>query len=113
MGKGAILAILALVILMVVGLLVDRGRHRASKYNIARLTAQKLALEAFPKWRSRNPGKACPDAIGELGTFMDGHDMNDPWGQPVQDALRAGPAFRRQRHRDRVVRSRRQGRHPR
>lgn len=74
-----VLAILALVMGLIVGPRVMENWRR-SKDDIAKLAVQKLANEAFPQWSSRNPGRACPEQIGELSELMNKKDTKDPWG---------------------------------
>ena len=74
-----VLAILALVMGLVVGPRVMR-MFGESKVDIAKLTVQKFANEAFPQWARSHPDKACPEKIEDLSEYMDKKDTKDPWG---------------------------------
>jgi prepilin-type N-terminal cleavage/methylation domain-containing protein len=78
-----VLAILALVMGLVVGPRVMEILFGA-KEDIAKLAVSKLSGEAYPQWRSRNPGKPCPERLEELTEFMNKNDTNDPWGNPYK-----------------------------
>lgn len=72
-----VLAILALVMGVIVGpRLIDYLTKSEGK--IAKLAVRKLALEAYPQWRTQNPGRGCPSAIEEL--IEESEDAIDPWG---------------------------------
>ena len=86
-----VLAILALVMGLIVGPRVMENWRR-SKSDIARLTVEKLANEAFPQWSSQNRGKVCPERIEELAALMNAKDANDPWGNLYRSARRRAAA---------------------
>ena len=60
-----------------------RGCFGDSKVDIAKLTVQKFANEAFPQWR-RIYGDRCPHSVYELTEFMDRNETRDPWNQPYR-----------------------------
>ena len=74
-----VLAILALVMGLIVGPRVMK-MFGESKVDIAKLTVQKFANEAFPQWARAHPDKGCPEKIEELSEYMDKKDTKDPWG---------------------------------
>ena len=74
-----VLAILALVMGLVVGPKVMK-MFGESRVDIAKMTVNKFANEAYPHWASEHPGKACPDSLAELNEYMNGKDTKDPWG---------------------------------
>lgn len=74
-----VLAILALVMGLVVGPRVMK-LFGESKVDIAKLTVQKFANEAFPQWARSHPDKGCPEKIEDLSEYMDKKDTKDPWG---------------------------------
>lgn len=74
-----VLAILALVMGLIVGPRVMK-MFGESKVDIAKLTVQKFANEAFPQWARSHPDKGCPEKIEELSEYMDKKDTKDPWG---------------------------------
>ena len=53
-----------------------------SKVKLAKLQASKLAAEHFPRWAMAHAGKACPDSLDELTTFIGAPAMKDPWEHP-------------------------------
>src|ERR1041385_8700910 len=55
-----------------------------SKVDIASLTVQKLANEAFPQWARSHPDQVCPDRLENLSEYMDTKDVKDPWGHPYE-----------------------------
>ena len=61
------------------------------KADLARLLVKKYADEAYPMWAMRNPDKACPASLAELGAVLGRPDSNDPWGHPL--TLRCGPTL--------------------
>lgn len=74
-----VLAILALVMGLVVGPRVMQ-MFGESKVDIAKLTVQKMAHEAYPQWARSHPDKGCPEKIEDLTEYMDKKDTKDPWG---------------------------------
>ena len=74
-----VLAILALVMGLIVGPRVMK-MFGESKVDIAKLTVQKFANEAFPQWSRAHPDKGCPEKIEDLSEYMDKKDTKDPWG---------------------------------
>ncbi|HEX4454299.1 MAG TPA: prepilin-type N-terminal cleavage/methylation domain-containing protein [Kofleriaceae bacterium] len=74
-----VLAILALVMGLVVGPKVMK-MFGQSRVDIAKMTVNKYANEAYPHWASEHPGKACPDSLQELNEYMNNKDTKDPWG---------------------------------
>jgi general secretion pathway protein G len=74
-----VLAILALVMGLVVGPRVMK-MFGESKVDVAKLTVQKYANEAYPQWDGRNPGKGCPQNLAALNEYMNNKDTKDPWG---------------------------------
>jgi len=57
----------------------------ASKRDIAKITANKLAVEAYPTWAMSHPDKACPDKIDDLAEYLsDKSALVDPWGHPYR-----------------------------
>ena len=78
-----VLAILALVMGLIVGPRVMK-MFGESKVDIAKLTVQKFANEAFPQWSRAHPDKGCPDKIEDLSEYMDKKDTKDPWGTDYQ-----------------------------
>lgn len=53
-----------------------------SKTAVARITARKLADEAYPRWAAHQPSGACPASLEELTPWMDSNSTRDPWGTP-------------------------------
>lgn len=53
------------------------------KVDAARIAVRRYALEAFPVWQGRNPGK-CPRTLDELNQLARRGDSVDPWGRPFQ-----------------------------
>ncbi len=78
-----VLAILALVMGLVVGPRVMK-MFGESHVDIARATVKKFAYEAYPSWSASHPEKACPDKLEDLNEYMNGKDINDPWGNPYR-----------------------------
>ena len=74
-----VLAILALVMGLVVGPKVMK-MFGQSRVDIAKMTVNKYANEAYPHWASEHPGKSCPDSLQELNEYMNNKDTKDPWG---------------------------------
>jgi hypothetical protein len=52
-----------------------------SKTQIAQLTVNKYALEAYPMWRRDHPFELCPTQLIELNAHMYSRDTKDPWGE--------------------------------
>jgi hypothetical protein len=53
--------------------------------DMARLTAAKLAYEAYPQWQVEHPGQSCPGSIGDLYAYMNRNDnTKDPYGSPYE-----------------------------
>ncbi|HEY5924288.1 MAG TPA: type II secretion system protein GspG [Kofleriaceae bacterium] len=64
----------------------SHGRgHGEPKEDVAKLTAQKFAFEAYPEWAMENPDRACPTSLRELDLYMDRYmdkaAREDPWGR--------------------------------
>lgn len=78
-----VLAILALVMGLVVGPRVMK-MFGESKNDIARMTVNKYANEAYPSWSTTHPDKACPDKLEDLNEYMNNKDIKDPWGSPYK-----------------------------
>jgi general secretion pathway protein G len=74
-----VLAILALVMGLVVGPRVMK-MFGESKVDIAKMTVNKYANEAYPSWSSSHTDKPCPGALTELNEYMNNKDTKDPWG---------------------------------
>ena len=74
-----VLAILALVMGLVVGPRVIK-MFGESKVDVAKLTVQKYANEAYPQWDRSHPGKGCPENLAALSEYMNSKSTNDPWG---------------------------------
>jgi hypothetical protein len=58
-----------------------KGELEASRREIAKLTVEKYASEAFPRWAVQNPGTACPD-LAALDQVLGRKGEPDPWGSP-------------------------------
>ena len=79
-----VLAILALVMGLVVGPRVMK-MFGESKVDIAKMTVNKYANEAYPSWAAAHPDKQCPDKLSDLNEFMnDERDSNDAWQHPIK-----------------------------
>ena len=74
-----VLAILALVMGLVVGPRVMK-MFGESKVDIAKMTVNKYANEAYPSWSTSHTDKACPGALTELNEYMNNKDIKGPWG---------------------------------
>jgi general secretion pathway protein G len=74
-----VLAILALVMGLVVGPRVIK-MFGESKVDVAKLTVQKYANEAYPQWDRSHPGKGCPENLAALSEYMNSKSTKDPWG---------------------------------
>ncbi len=59
-------------------------RFGESHVGIAKATVKKFAYEAYPSWSATHPEKACPDKLEDLNEYMNGNDVNDPWGNPYR-----------------------------
>jgi len=57
-----------------------KNRFGESKVEIAKMTVQKYAFEAYPSWAQAHPDKACPDRLEDLNEYMTNKDTRDPWG---------------------------------
>jgi len=77
-----VLAILALVMGLVVGPRVMK-MFGESKVDIAKMTVNKYANEAYPSWASSH-SDACPKQLTDLNEYMNNKDIKDPWGNPYQ-----------------------------
>jgi len=73
-----VLAILALVMGLVVGPRVMK-MFGESKVDIAKMTVNKYANEAYPSWASSH-SDACPKQLSDLNEYMNNKDIKDPWG---------------------------------
>jgi hypothetical protein len=55
--------------------------------DLAQLLVRAYVEEAYPKWKSENPGKNCPAKLDELAKYFDGGPdvpvMQDPWGHDL------------------------------
>ena len=78
-----VLAILALVMGLVVGPRVMK-MFGESKVDVARMTVEKYANEAYPQWSAHNASKQCPDSLADLNEYMNNKDTKDPWGTDYQ-----------------------------
>ncbi len=65
----------------------DPKRAKA-QHDLAQLTVEKYAYEAFPQWAMQHPDKACPAKLAELDEYMSAKDRDDPWGHPY--AMKCG-----------------------
>ena len=74
-----VLAILALVMGLVVGPRVMR-MFGESKVDLAKMTAQKYAYEAYTQWSMANRDKQCPEKLEDLNEYTNRKDAKDPWG---------------------------------
>jgi general secretion pathway protein G len=74
-----VLAILALVMGLVVGPRVMK-MFGESKVDIAKMTVNKYANEAFPSWAASH-SDGCPKGLADLNEYMNNKDIKDPWGQ--------------------------------
>ena len=77
-----VLAILALVMGLVVGPRVMK-MFGESKVDIAKMTVNKYANEAYPSWASSH-SDACPKQLTDLNEYMNNKDIKDPWGNVYQ-----------------------------
>ena len=73
-----VLAILALVMGLVVGPRVMK-MFGESKIDIAKMTVNKYANEAFPSWAASH-SDGCPKGLADLNEYMNNKDAKDPWG---------------------------------
>lgn len=72
-----VLAILGLVMGVLVGpRLYEMFTEGQDK--VARTEVQKMATEAFIRWKTKNKGKQCPE-ITELAELLDKKQAKDPW----------------------------------
>jgi hypothetical protein len=58
----------------------DRTAQR--KLDLAKLTVEKYAFEAYPRWAMSHPDKSCPSSLGDMAEYMNAKSPNDPWGKP-------------------------------
>jgi type II secretion system (T2SS) protein G len=61
-----------------------------SKRNLAKVAANKIAVEAYPSWSMAHPDKQCPAKIDELAEYLGDKMLVDPWGHPYR--FYCGPA---------------------
>ena len=76
-------------VLLIAGLVTGprvggHGSGGVLKTDVAKMTAQKFAFEAYPQWAMENPEKACPTSLRDLDHYMDRYmdkaAREDPWG---------------------------------
>jgi prepilin-type N-terminal cleavage/methylation domain-containing protein len=74
-----VLAIIALVMGFLFGprLLEMLGE---SKKERAGILVDEYANKAYTQWILNNPGKHCPEGLGELAKYTNHEDTKDPWG---------------------------------
>jgi hypothetical protein len=82
--------VISIVTWLVVTIVHDCGSRRIrycpeSKEDVARLTAWKYALEAYPTWLREHPGVRCP-SLEQLNAYMNNKLAIDPWGTPYLHA---------------------------
>jgi hypothetical protein len=70
-----------------------RMGYGESRVDIAKLTVQKFANEAYPQWH-RAHGADCPRSLYELTEFMDRVTTLDPWGRPYRLACSNDSSWR-------------------
>jgi len=77
--------------LMATAMMEELGTFpKNSPSDLAKLEAQKLALEAFPLWAAAHPDKACPERLEDLLEYVSARDTQDPWGKPFRMICGAG-----------------------
>lgn len=85
-GRVAWLVTIGVATALVVGLVVGPRRppcyYGRSKHDIAKVTVQKYASEAYRQFRLANPNRECPVALRELNEWMNEKDVQDPYGTP-------------------------------
>lgn len=57
-----------------------------SKRDIAKLGADRIANDWYPRWAVKSPEKQCPDSLQELAIEAGASpsDLTDPWGSPYK-----------------------------
>jgi hypothetical protein len=63
-------------------------KRAKQQHDVAQLTVEKYAFEAFPSWAMSHPDKQCPAKLAELDEYMNTRDVKDPWGRPY--AMKCG-----------------------
>ena len=58
------------------------------QHDVAQLTVEKYAFEAYPSWAQAHPDKQCPAKLAELDEHMSSSNTGDPWGHPY--AMKCG-----------------------
>ena len=71
-----VLAIIALVMGLFVGPKILGALGSAEKKTFW-MTARQFSDQAYPRWRADNPGKRCPQGLGDLTKYMNQQDMSD------------------------------------
>jgi len=81
---------IAIVVLAACGTKETTDKLQESKRNVAKVAANKIAVEAYPSWAMAHPDKQCPDKLDDLGEYLgDKSLLVDPWGHPYR--LYCGP----------------------
>jgi hypothetical protein len=85
------IAALALSTAVAVSLVASGGckqtseRGTVAEGNLAKMTVQKIAFEAYPQWAATHPDKACPASIDDLKDALGSEtSLTDPWGHPYK-----------------------------